>query len=194
MAVCASRISWALATIIGFLSGPVVAAEWKMDTSRSRLIFIFEEAGSDEQGRFENFTAEFHIDPNALETSRFSASIQINSLVTGDKDRDGILRSADMFDVVKWPVAEFKTKKIIRKDGNNYVALASLTIRDSAQEIQFPFSLEITKDKDKTFFRMQSNVVISRLQFGVGQGEWSDATWIGDDVSVQIDIYATKKS
>lgn len=176
-----------------FIPNPVFALEWQLDSLSSHLVFVFEEAGSDAKGEFKKFDATFKFDPNKLEESHFSATIQTSSLLTNDKDRDEILRSSDMFHVSKWPEAHFQTLKIMRKGGNNYEALARLMIRDVSKEIKFPFTLEIIQNKEKTFFHMQSSTVISRLQFGVGQGDWSDPTWIGDEVNVHVDVYATKK-
>ena len=91
--------------------------------------------------------------------------VDMTSVETGDSERDQILRSADLFDVKRWPEARFKTTSITRREGNRYLAQAELTIRDQTRQIPFPFTLEIsekTGQEGQAVFRLTAEVPLKR--------------------------------
>ncbi len=178
----------------GFLSHVAAAPEWQLLPAKSTLGFVFGQAGTDEKGQFLSFPLKLLFDPAALEQSGFDVSVDMKSVDTGDKERDDILLSKDMFDVKQWPQARFKTLKIEKRGENDYLAQAELTIRDQTRPLPFPFRLVIAEEQGKQIFRLQSEVAINRLEYGVGQGEWKQTTWIPDSVKVVVDIQAERVS
>jgi polyisoprenoid-binding protein YceI len=174
----------------------VQAATWSLLPEVSRLDFQFTQAGSDETGGFRDFEADFRFDPDRPEQSSIEVKVDMASVDTGDSERDQILRSADLFDVERWPEAHFKTTSITRQEGNRYLAEAQLTIRDQTRPIPFPFSLKITEkagQDGKPVFRLTAEVPLKRLDFGVGKGDWAETTWISDEVLVHVDVQARKQ-
>ncbi|HEX7025941.1 MAG TPA: YceI family protein [Gammaproteobacteria bacterium] len=171
-------------------------ATWSLLPEASRLEFQFAQAGSDETGGFRQFQADFRFDPDRLEQSGIDVIVDMTSVETGDSERDQILRSADLFDVKRWPEARFKTTSITRREGNRYLAQAELTIRDQTRQIPFPFTLEIsekTGQEGQAVFRLTAEVPLKRLDFGVGKGDWAETTWISNEVLVQVDVQAQKQ-
>jgi polyisoprenoid-binding protein YceI len=177
--------------IAGFFSAGVLAAtEWQLVPDKGSLSFVFGQAGTDEKGQFRSFPSRLVFDDAALEQSLFDVTIDMKSVDTGDKERDEILLSKDMFDVKQWPQAHFKTLKIEKRGDNEYLAEAELRIRDQTRNIPFPFRLVISEENGKKIFHLQSELNINRLDFGVGQGEWKATTWIANEVKVLVDIQA----
>lgn len=168
-------------------------ASWNLLPEVSRLDFGFTQAGSDEAGGFRNFQADFRFDPDRPEQSSIDVTVEMASVDTGDSERDQILKSADLFDVERWPKAHFKTLSITRKEGNRYLARAELTIRDQTRQLPFPFTLEISEKNGQAVFRLTAEVPLRRLEFGVGKGDWAETTWISDEVLVQVDVQARKQ-
>jgi polyisoprenoid-binding protein YceI len=175
-------------------SALAAAAEWQLLPDKSSLSFVFGQAGTDEKGQFRSFPCRLVFDPAALEQSLFDVTIDMKSVDTGDKERDEILLSKDMFDVKQWPQAHFKTLKFEKRGDNEYLAEAELSIRDQSRHIPFPFRLVISEEQGKKTFHLQSELSINRLDFGVGQGEWKETTWIANEVKVVVDIQAQQVS
>jgi polyisoprenoid-binding protein YceI len=171
-------------------SAPAAAAEWRLLPDKSSLSFVFSQAGTDEKGRFRSFPCRLLFDPAALEQSLFDVVVDMQSVDSGDRERDEILLSKDMFDVKQWPRAHFKTLKIEKRGDNEYLAEAELRIRDQTHRIPFPFRLIIAEEQGKKTLHLQSELSINRLDFGVGQGEWKETTWIANEVKVAVDIQA----
>jgi polyisoprenoid-binding protein YceI len=170
------------------------APEWRLLPEKSTLAFVFGQAGTDEKGQFRAFPCRLHFDPANLEQSGFDVTVDMKSVDTGDKDRDEILLSKDMFAVEQWPQARFQTLKIERRNDNEYLAEAELTVRDQTRRILFPFRLVIAEEQAGRNFRLQSEITLKRLDFGVGQGEWQETTWVADEVRVLVDIQAERAS
>jgi hypothetical protein len=73
----------------------------------SSLGFSFEQAGAQSSGTFRQFATTFDYDPDNLAASKLDVKVQIGSLDTQDKDRDGTLASAELFDAQKHPTATY---------------------------------------------------------------------------------------
>lgn len=163
---------------------------WRMVPKHSHLEFFFEQAGSTVKGSFRVFEADYWFEPESLEGSRFDVIIDLASVNTGDPDRDGVLRSEDMFAVERWPQARFTALNMKRVGVGRYSAEAELSLRGSVKKLPFPFTLEITRKKKQRWFTLKAEVGLKRLDFGVGQGDLSDTSWVADEVKVLVDVRA----
>jgi polyisoprenoid-binding protein YceI len=107
--------------------------------------------------------------------------VEVSSVDTGDKDRDNTLRSADLFDATRFPRARFSSTSISRLDATHFQAVGQLTLRDVTRPLTVAFSLSPTAPH-----AMTGTVVIRRLDFGVGQGDWKNTEWVGNEVPVSF--------
>src|SRR5436190_13992498 len=80
----------------------------------SSLTFTFQQAGAQNTGTFRQFTTTLDYDANNLAASRLDVKVQIGSLDTQDKDRDGTLASADLFDAQKYPAATYSASSLAK--------------------------------------------------------------------------------
>ncbi len=118
---------------------------WELDTHHSLLEFSAKHMMvTTVKGRFKTFSAEVSLDERQPTASSAAVTIDIDSLDTGDANRDGHLRSADFFDVAQFPTATFKTTKIERKGDDHYRVLGDLTIRGVTHEVPLDVTIEGT--------------------------------------------------
>jgi polyisoprenoid-binding protein YceI len=168
---------------------------WKVEDG-SQLRFTFLQQGSPVGGRFGKFTANITFDPDNLSKSRLEVEIDTSSIDTGHKDRDTLLRSSNFFYVERWPMARFVSGQIRRKGGNAYETDGHLTIRGVTKGVLLPFSLVIsnqpgTPDRERAVAK--GELTISRLDYGIGQGEWASTKTVGDQVVIAFEIRASRK-
>lgn len=190
-----TRLLLAVTALGGMLAPPVGAAEGWTVLDSSRLGFTFYQQGQPTEGEFENFTAEIVFDPHNVEQSRVEVEIDLASVQTGHKDRDATLRSSALFNVEQWPNASFRSDQLVEAGDGRYEAHGSLTIRDVTRDIVLPFQLVIEQhpdDPSEQLAEARGEVTISRLEFGVGQGDWSSTKQVGDEVVVHVAIDATR--
>jgi polyisoprenoid-binding protein YceI len=170
-----------------FASGALPAATaWRADPAASELAFMATQAGAEFEGRFKRFDPQIHFDPVDLPGSRFVVEIDTRSVDTQDGDRDAALASAEFFATDRWPTARFETTAFTAKAGGRFEARGRLTIRDVTREIVLLFSF--TPAKDGRHATLAGGTTIRRLDFGVGQGEWKDTTWVGNDVKIRFEL------
>src|SRR5262245_61672781 len=86
-------------------------AHYTLDPTKSMLRFTFMQAGASNTGRFGKYTADVLFANDNLAASKINVVIEIDSLDTGDKERDDTLKTPDLFDTKKFPQAKFVATK-----------------------------------------------------------------------------------
>ncbi len=160
----------------------LAAAQWSMQPKESKLTFVGEQAGAQFEGAFDKFSADIAFDPKDLAHSRFDVKIDTASVNTQDGERDTTIKSADLFDVKRFPTARYVADKFTAAGANKYSASGKLTLRDVTKDVPIEFTFD---SKDGAAW-LRGTARIKRLDFGVGQGEWKDTSTVGNDVQVRF--------
>jgi polyisoprenoid-binding protein YceI len=161
-----------------------VAQLYAADPATSELRIVFTQAGARSQGRFQKFSAELGFDSRKAAPRSLTVSIQAASVDTQDKERDQLLRGAELFDVAQFPAATFQSSSINKRVDGSYEILGKLRIRDVTRDIRLPAALRITK----SVIMLRGAVRIQRLDFGVGQGDWKSTEWVANEVLVEYSL------
>jgi polyisoprenoid-binding protein YceI len=182
MALIATLVATnALAALARAADAPL--AHYTLDPARSALEFQFVQAGAQNKGKFTRFQATLDFSPDSPQTDKLDVIVDVNSIDTGDKERDDTLRGADLFSVSKFPQAHF-TSTQITKTATGYDAAGKLTLRGVSRDIHVPFSFKSAADAAY----LTGKTTIKRLDFGVGQGDWKSSEWVGNDVTVTYSL------
>ncbi len=120
--------------IIAALSLNTFAQNFNLDLSKAKVSFFFH--GENVNGSVSGLKANVNINKDKAEASEVSGSVDVNTLDTGNKMRDKHLKSKDYFEADKFPAMTFKSKSI-KKEGDNFVVLGTLKIRDIEHEEKF---------------------------------------------------------
>jgi len=153
------------------------------DRAHSEINFVAEALLLSAHGFFGQFDADVQIDPQNLENSSISFTIDAASINTRNDRRDNHLRSADFFDVANHPQITFVSKKITRVDDTNVIITGDLTIRGTTKTIDVPTRIVFFRDGRGRF---KGQFQINRQEFGVNYN--SRMNPIEDVVSVQFDL------
>lgn len=162
-------------------------AHYSQAAGSGGLTFSFVQAGADAAGSFRQFSTELTYDESNLAVSSLKVTVQIASLTTEDKDRDDTLAGAELFDVKKFPTAQFAASSLVRR-GNTLEAVGKLTLRGVTRDLRLPLSIR----KTASGVEISGATTIRRLDFGVGQGDWKSTEWVGDDVKLQYKVPLTR--
>jgi polyisoprenoid-binding protein YceI len=167
---------------------------YTLDPTRSLLRFTFMQAGASNTGRFNKFTADVVFSNDNLAASKIDVTVDINSLDTGDMERDDTLRSPDLFDVKKYPQARFVATRFTSTGAGRYDALGKLTIRNVTKDLKLPITFQTKTEQGQNIGYLTGRVTIRRLDFGVGQGEWKATDQVPDDVQVSFSLRLAPKT
>jgi polyisoprenoid-binding protein YceI len=172
-------------------SPALAATEWVVDAARSRLEFTATLAGGRFDGQFTRFRPRIAFDPDELAGSRFEVAIETGSADTGDPERDAILAGGDFFAADRWPTARFEAERFTSPRPGEFEALGRLTIRDVTRDVTISFTFAPGHTGGPA--ELAGGTRIRRLDFGVGQGEWRDTQWVGDDVEIRFQLFLQRK-
>jgi len=178
-----NRYKVAALTLSVFAIGLAVAAtQWSLQPKDSKLTFVGTQAGAPFEGNFEKFTADMKFDPKDLPGSRFDVRIDLASVNTRDGERDDTIKSADLFDVKRWPTGHYVADKFADKGAGKFSATGKLTLRDVTRDVPIDFTFE---SKDGSVW-LKGSASLKRLDFGVGQGEWKDTATVANEVKIRF--------
>ncbi len=113
---------------------------YSIDTSHSSIGFVARHAMITKvRGAFNEFTGEAVVDGANPQASSVKVVIDVNSVDTRNEGRDGHLRSADFFDVEKYPNITFVSTKVEATDDDEVEITGDLTIKDVTKTVTIPF-------------------------------------------------------
>jgi len=167
---------------------------YKIDKAHSEVVFQIRHLVTKVRGRFDDFEGVIQLNENSPELSSVEFTIKAASINTNEKDRDAHLRSADFFDVEKFPDLTFKSKQIIKKSNETYDVIGDLSIHGVTKQIVLPVT-HLGKAKDPWGMEragFEAEVTINRKDFGL---MWNaplelGGFLVGDDVKASLSIQA----
>ena len=168
----------------------VPATAWTTVAESSRIEFTGTLAGGDFTGHFQRFVAAIAFDAADLAGSRFRVEIETSSANTADADRDAALAGSDFFAASRWPKATYEASQFAATGPGQYQARGNLTIRGISGEVPVKFTFKPATDGHSAVLSGRASV--RRLDFGVGQGEWQDTKWLGDEVRIRFELALRK--
>ena len=166
------------------------ATHYVLDPAKSSLEFTFVQAGAQNKGRFTRFQVAFEFAAESLAASRLDVTVDINSVDSGDEERDETLRGGDLFAVAKFPQAHFAASQINRA-ASGYEAVGKLTIRGVTHDARVPFAFRTATENGVAVGYMTGKTSVRRLDYGVGQGDWRATDQVGNDVGVSFALRLT---
>ena len=166
----------------------------EIDRSHSEVAFQVRHLLSKVRGRFNDFAGTIEFDREQPQRSRVDVTIQAGSIDTGEPDRDKHLRSADFFDVEKYPTLTFVSKSVTLREGNDYDVAGNLTIHGATRPVVLhaTFLGAATDPWGNTKLGFEAELTLDRKDFGL---TWNAALEAGgflvsDEVRISISIQA----
>ncbi|WP_323028473.1 YceI family protein [Gelidibacter japonicus] len=157
-----------------FMSTPIFAqSTWKVDPAHAKVTFsTVHNTISDVEGLFNAFESDITASKEDFSDAVFTLSVDVNSIDTEIKMRDDHLRSADFFEVEKFPKMTFKSTSVDKtKEKNHYKLKGNLTMHGVTKAITMDlwYRGTITDAQSGNLIAgFQITGSLNRLDFGVG--------------------------
>jgi len=171
---------------------------WNIDPVHSTAEFKVKHMMiSNVKGQFSGIKGSLTHDESDPANSRVEASIDTASINTRDPQRDAHLKSADFFDVEKFPELTFKSTRVARNSDGELEVAGDLTIRGVTRSVVFAVEGPSEPAKDpwgNTRLGLAAGTKINRKDFGL---TWNAALetggiLVGDDVTISLDVQFVK--
>lgn len=129
----------AVIAVLAMLNISAINAQLPIDKNHSSIAFHVPimNGMSRVHGKFTDFDIELNYNSVDVTKSAVKATIRVQSIDTGIKDRDDDLRSSNFFDVAKYPDIVFESTRV-EKQGDHLVAKGNLTMHGVSHEIVLP--------------------------------------------------------
>jgi polyisoprenoid-binding protein YceI len=170
---------------------------WNIDPAHSTAEFKVKHMMiSNVKGRFSGISGVLHRYEADHTRSTLEVSIDAGTVNTQDAQRDGHLKSAEFFDVEKFPAMTFKSTHIEQK-GSGYAVTGDLTIRGVAKPVILNVEEVSEPAKDpwgNLRIGLSATAKINRKDFGL---TWNSAleaggVLVGEDVTISLDVQFIK--
>ncbi|UCD93720.1 MAG: polyisoprenoid-binding protein [Candidatus Zixiibacteriota bacterium] len=147
------------------------------------------------KGHFSDFSMDLTFDENDMTKSSVQVAIKVAGIDTDNQKRDDHLRSADFFDVEKYPEMTFTSTKI-EKTEDGYVMHGNLTMHGTTKEIavSIDFLGKTVGPGGKERIGFEGYAKVDRRDFGM---TWSKTIEtgglvVGHEVKIELQIEAVK--
>ena len=169
--------------------------EFGIDGAHSAVAFKVRHFFTQVPGHFDTFDGTIVYDAEKPEASSVEMTVQADSIDTGNENRDGHLRSADFFDVEKFPTLTFKSVSVKSVGDGELEVLGDFTMHGVTKRLTVPVNVLglMTGEQARAGFSTEFN--LDRKEFGI---EWNRAldnggTILGDEVKITIDLEVVEK-
>lgn len=165
--------------------------KWNLDPTHSEIGFKVKHMMiTNVSGSFGKFAVTVESEGNDFSTASIDFDADLNSISTGNNDRDIHLKSEDFFDVTKYPRLHFVSSKLEKKDEGNLILHGDLTVKDVTKPVVLNVEFGgIGKDpwgNEKAGFTITGK--INRTDFNLN---WNAALETGGVlVSEEVKLYA----
>jgi polyisoprenoid-binding protein YceI len=171
---------------------------WNIDPTHSVAEFKVKHMMiSNVKGQFTAISGALTLDEADVTKSSVEASVDVASINTREPQRDTHLKSADFFDVEKFPKLTFKSSRITPNGGGELAAEGDLTIHGVTRKVVFNVEGPTPPAKDpwgNLRIGLSATTKINRKDYGL---HWNAALetggiLVGEEVTITLDVQSIK--
>jgi polyisoprenoid-binding protein YceI len=176
---------------------PIAGGEYKIDPAHSIIGFAIRHYEINwVEGRFKDFNGVIRFDEADITKSTVEFTAKVESIDTGVAQRDQHLRTADFFDVAKFPEMTFKSTKVERKGKDSYVLTGDFTLKGVTKQVAIPFTITgaIKDPRGNLRFGIEAQTKINRQDYGITWGKPMEGGGldVGNEVTIKFHLEALK--
>lgn len=172
--------------------------KWVVDQSHSEIQFKAKHLMiTTVTGKFTEYEATIETEENDFSKSKISFKANINSISTGNDQRDEHLKSDDFFSADKFPTLNFESTKMEKVSENEFKMTGDFTIRDVTKEVTF--DVEFAGIKNDPYGNTKAGFEISgkvnRKDFGLKFHVLNEAgdLLVSDEIKILCEVQLQKE-
>ena len=144
---------------------------WDADKAHSKLGFVVTHLMiNDVEGAFTNFESKITTSKEDFSDAVVTLSADVNSVNTGNEQRDGHLKTADFFDAEKFPKLTFKSTSVKKLAGNKFKVAGLLSLHGVTKPVTLDATLRgvTVNQAKKALAGFKITGTIKRADFNLG--------------------------
>ncbi|MEU2989851.1 YceI family protein [Streptomyces griseoincarnatus] len=175
-----------------------LTGDYELDPAHTSIGFVARHAMvTNVKGHFAEFSGTLHLDGADPSSSTASIDVAMNSIDTGNADRDGHLKSADFFKIDEFPAMTFRSTKAEALGGDDYRITGDLTILGTTRPITIDLEFNgAAKDpfgNERVGFEGKSEILRSEWGLTWNAALETGGMLVSDKIKLVFDISAIRK-
>jgi polyisoprenoid-binding protein YceI len=167
---------------------PTQARALRIDPIRSRIDFRIRWLGLiPVHGTLGGVNGEIVLDARRPERSSVRATVDVATIRTGIRSRDQHLRTADFFDVARYPQAEFASESVERVGPDRWRVRGTLDLHGARQPVALDTEYE---DLGDGALRFKATTRLSRSDFAIDGDGPKTRLMVGNSIRVTVSLTA----
>ena len=163
-------------------AGAEPASPTRLVADKSQIAFVSKQMGVPVEGTFKKFDAQVAFDPRKPEGGTVALQIDTASASLGVPMSDAELPKGPWFDAAHFPQAVFQSSAIKALGDGRFEMAGKLTIKNISRQVTVPVTIAPVGSHAVA----TGSFTIQRLDYKVGDGEWTDTSVVGNDVQVRF--------
>lgn len=152
-------------------------------TDKSEIRFVSKQMGVSVEGRFRKWKANVVFLPKDLAKSKADIEIELASIDLASEDSEKEVKDRVWFDASRFPVARFTSTAIKDLGGDKFEVAGQLSIKGVTRDALIPLVVKRDATGNAT---AQGVFLIKRLDFKIGEGQWTDTELVANEVEVRF--------
>jgi polyisoprenoid-binding protein YceI len=184
------KMLWLFSIVMMAVSSSAEAITHKVIKEKSTLTFFATVNDVSSEGAFTDFDVDINFNIHAPQDSTVTGEVRLNKNTITAKYEEvakGLL-GEEWLNVAKYPKATFEIESFEATTPNNYKGYGTLTLLGVRQN--FECNMILTPEKDGALVA-NAFVLVDRLKYGIGKGEWVDTKTVNNIVTVYARLVTT---
>lgn len=166
---------------------------YRFDQARSKIGFSVHQFLGTTHGNFKKFDGRIEVDREHPQNSSVTARIDVHSIDTGIVKRDNHLRSAEFFNVEKYPELTFKSRSVKQTGPQEGDIVGDLTMHGVTKSITLHVKLLSSPEDSKQTRWSVTTDPLKRRDFNLMFSQAAESmSGISQTVAINIEIEATR--
>ncbi|NJP51722.1 YceI family protein [Streptomyces sp. SBST2-5] len=176
-----------------------LTGDYTIDPAHTTLGFTARHAMvTNVKGEFREFSGTLHLDGTDPSKSTASIDVVMDSIDTGNADRDDHLRSADFFDTQKYPTMTFRSTRAEALGGDDYRITGDLTIRGVTKpvtiDLEFNGAARDPFGNERVGFEGKAEILRSDWGLTWNAALETGGVLVSDKIKLNFDISAIRNA
>ncbi|MET8948463.1 YceI family protein [Streptomyces sp. NPDC004542] len=176
-----------------------LTGEYTIDPSHTTIGFVARHAMvTNVKGKFLDFSGTLHLDGSDPSKSTASLDVTMESIDTGNADRDGHLKSADFFKTDEFPTMTFRSTKAEALGGDDYRVTGDLSILGVTKpltiDLEFNGAAKDPFGNERVGFEGKAEILRSEWGLTWNAALETGGVLVSDKIKLNFDISAIRKA
>lgn len=167
--------------------------KWQFDPMHSELRFKVKHLMiASVSGSFRKFDIQMESKGEDFTTATLNVSAEVNSITTGNEQRDAHLRNGDFFDADNYPTLEFNSTSVEKTGQDNFTVYGNLILKGISKPVQLDVEYSgLTKDpwgNERAGFEVSGKIRRSDWGMTFNSVLETGGVALGDEVKIKAEV------